>query len=232
MGVTPATPYIIKRDISHKTGIAILYSFNFGEPEKWSYIRDACNASDQETYGIPATALFVFDGTYWVRARDAGSLTDAETKGIPAYGLFVFDGTNWVRARGNITEGLIVSVNSIRTTPEKVLDSVSIAASGTEEFTITADIYSASIITVSATYNASATSGVRVRWLYSPDNILFDSPEDAIDEGNYKDLTFSAGETRTRTIIIPHLQPYIKVQVVNLDSSYSVTVTAWKTFMK
>jgi len=127
---------------------------------------------------------------------------------------------------------LKVLVNSVRTTPEKVLDSVSIAASGTEEFTITAGVYSASIITVSATYNASATSGVRVRWLYSPDNSLFDSPEDAIDEGNYKDLTFSAGETRTRTIIIPHLQPYVKVQIVNLDSSYGVTVTAWKTFMK
>ena len=35
---------------------------------------------------------------------------------------------------------LKVLVNSVRTTPEKVLDSVSIAASGTEEFTITADI--------------------------------------------------------------------------------------------
>jgi len=138
----------------------------------------------------------------------------------------------WKEVYDQNVKVLKVLVNSIRTTPEKVLDSISIAASGIEEFTITAGIYSASIITVSATYDASATSGVRVRWLYSPDNSLFDSPEDAIDEGNYKDLTFSAGATRTRTIIIPHLQPYIKVQVVNLDSSYSVVVTAWKTFMK
>jgi len=138
----------------------------------------------------------------------------------------------WKKVYDEEIKVLKVLVNSVRTTPEKVLDSVSIAASGTEGFTITAGVYSASIITVSATYNASATSGVRVKWLYSPDNSLFDSPEDAIDEGNYKDLTFSAGETRTRTIIIPHLQPYVKVQIVNLDSSYSVTVTAWKTFMK
>jgi len=178
------------------------------------------------------SGLFIFDETKWIKVKDVSALGDSETKGFPATGLFVFDGTNWIRARGNLTEGLIVSVNSIRTTPEKVFDSVSIAASGTEEFTITAGIYSASIITVSATYDASATSGVRVRWLYSPDNSLFDSPEDAEDEGNYKDLTFSAGETRTRTIVIPHLQPYVKVQVVNLDSSYSVTVTAWKIFMK
>jgi len=138
----------------------------------------------------------------------------------------------WKEVYDEEVKVLKVLVNSVRTIPEKVLNSVSIAASETEEFTITADIYSASIITISATYNASATNGVRVRWLYSPDNSLFDSPEDAIDEGNYKDLTFSAGATRIRTIIIPHLQPYVKVQIVNLDSNYGVTVTVWKTFMK
>jgi len=56
--------------------------------------------------------------------------------------------------------------------------------------------------------------------------------EDAEAQGNYEDLSFAAGATRVRTILIPLFQPYVKVQVVNLDSSYAVTVDAWKTLLR
>jgi len=119
--------------------------------------------------------------------------------------------------------------------PEKVTEQVftskSIAANSSADFTVSNE-YSAVVVTVKASYDASATAGVRVRWLYSPDNTNFDSPEDAEDAGNYEDLTFAAGATRQRTVPIPLLQKYTKVQIVNLDSSYAVTVDAWKTLMR
>ena len=122
----------------------------------------------------------------------------------------------------------------IRTTPVQELSSQSIVGGGTAEFTVDnteTDGFSALVVTVKATYNASATAGVRVRWLYSPDGSNFDSVEDAEDASNYEDLSFSAGATRIRTILIPIFMPYVKVQVVNLDSSYSVVVDAWRTLM-
>ena len=120
-----------------------------------------------------------------------------------------------------------------RATPSQVLSSESIAGGDTAEFTVSdGDGYSAVVVTVKAAYDASAADGVRVRWLYSPDNTNFDSVEDAEDEGNYVDLSFSAGATRVRTILIPLFQPYVKVQVVNLDTTYAVTVDAWRTLLR
>jgi hypothetical protein len=122
-----------------------------------------------------------------------------------------------------------------RVTPVQELSAESIAAGGTAEFTVDVaqtDGYSALVVTVKATYDANATQGVRVRWLYSPDGTNFDSVEDAEAQGNYEDLSFSAGATRVRTILIPLFQPYVKVQIVNLDTSYAVTVDAWRTLMR
>jgi len=125
------------------------------------------------------------------------------------------------------------ALKSTRATPEQVLTGQSIAAGDKAEFAVSnADGYSAVVVTVKASYDPSATAGVRVRWLYSPDNTNFDNPEDAEDQGNYEDLSFSAGETRVRTILIPLFQPYVKVQIVNLDSDYAVTVDAWKTLLR
>ena len=125
------------------------------------------------------------------------------------------------------------SLQPARSMPEQVLSGVSISAGGTQEFTVSdTDGYSAVVVTVKATYDASATAGVRVQWLYSPDGTNFDSVEDAEAEGNYVDLSFAAGETRQRTVLIPILQAYVKVQVVNLDTTYAVTVDAWSTLMR
>jgi len=120
-----------------------------------------------------------------------------------------------------------------RSTPVQVLSGETISPSDAAEFTVSdTDGYSAVVVTVKATYDASATAGIRVRWLYSPDGTNFDSVEDAEAQGNYEDLSFAEGATRTRTILIPLFQPYVKVQVVNLDSSYAVTVDVWKTLLR
>jgi len=122
-----------------------------------------------------------------------------------------------------------------RTTPAQVLTDKIIAAGVAEEFTVDAtqtDGFSALVVTVKASYDVNATQGVRVRWRYSPDGVNYDSVEDAEASGNYEDLTFSAGKTRTRTILIPLFMPYVRVQIVNLDSSFSVTVSAWTTLMR
>jgi len=124
-------------------------------------------------------------------------------------------------------------LGTTRATPTQQLSSQSISAGGTTEFTIDdTDGYSAIVVTVKATYDASATQGVRVRWLYSPDGTNFDSVEDAEAQGNYEDLSFAAGETRQRTVLVPIFLPYVKVQIVNLDTSYAVTVDAWTTLMR
>jgi len=114
---------------------------------------------------------------------------------------------------------------------EAVFSNKSISANSSEDFVVS-DEYSAVVVTVKASYDASATAGVRVRWLYSPDGSNFDSVQDAEDAGNYEDLTFSAGATRQRTVLIPLLQKYTKVQIVNLDSAVSVTVDVWKTLLR
>jgi len=113
------------------------------------------------------------------------------------------------------------------------LSSYSIEAGGMAEISKSGlSSYTAIVVTVKATYNANATAGVRVRWLYSPDGTSYDSPEDAEDAGNYEDLTFEAGKTRQRTILIPIYAPYVKIQIVNLDSSYAVTVDVWTILMR
>jgi len=120
-----------------------------------------------------------------------------------------------------------------REAPEKVLDAVSIGGGGLEEFIVmSTERYSALAVTVKATYDASAVAGVRVRWLYSPDGSNFDSPEDAESAGNYEDLTFEAGKTRQRTMLIPLFTPYVKVEIVNLDKVYPVIVDAWTTLLR
>jgi len=121
----------------------------------------------------------------------------------------------------------------VREEVEKVLDAVSVDAGASEAFTVESGAeHSALIVAVRATYDPAATAGVRVRWLYSPDGVDFDSPEDAEDAGNYEDLTFSAGVTRQRTVLIPLFKPYVRVQVVNRDPTYAVTVDGWRTLMR
>ena len=125
------------------------------------------------------------------------------------------------------------ALKPMRSTPTQDKSGVSIPANGTENIDKNnLDGYSAIVLTVKATYDANASNGLRVRWLYSPDGTNYDSPEDAEDVGNYEDLTFEKGKTRQRTIVIPILQPYVRIQLVNLDTGYAVTVDAWTTLIR
>jgi len=122
------------------------------------------------------------------------------------------------------------ALRPIRSTPTQRLSSQSISAGGTTEFTINntdTDGYTAIALTVKATYDTSATQGLKIRWLYSPDGSNFDTTDGADALGNSHDLTFSAGATVQETIKIPILQPYVKIQLENLDGTYAVTVDAW-----
>jgi len=115
------------------------------------------------------------------------------------------------------------STNTCQIFTQKIID-----ASGSASFVTQNECYSLAIITVKASYDSAASKGVRIRWLYSADGQDFDSPHDAEDAGNYEDLTFSAGSTRTRTCLIPLLQKFTKIEIINLDESYSVTVDVWR----
>jgi len=186
-----------------------------------------------------------------------GKITKVDTDNVKVVSEVAYDSTNdWKKVSvendsvGLAKESTLSSVLSqlditlsqlrdalrpIRSTPVQQLSSQSIDAGGVAEFTVDAsetDGFSGLVVTVKATYDSSATQGVRVRWVYSPDGTNFDTVEDAEDQNNYEDLTFTAGATRERTILIPIYQPYVKVQVVNLDTSYAVTVDAWSTLMR
>jgi hypothetical protein len=129
-----------------------------------------------------------------------------------------------------LDDSLKAWVTPLRAETAKVIDSLSIAPNSMLTFTDYSDIkYSAFVFSIRASYDPSATKGVRIRWLYSPDGTNWDSPEEAEDQGNYEDLTFLAGATRQRTIVVPILQPYVQLQLINLDPNYSVTVSVWET---
>jgi len=133
----------------------------------------------------------------------------------------------------DLQKALRIALAPVRTDPVKELDAVSIAGGDKAEFTVESKVdYSALLVGIKATYDPAATAGVRVRWLYSPDNANFDSEQDAEDAGNYEDLTFTAGETRQRTVLIPLFKPYVKVQIVNKDTTYAVIVTGWRTLLR
>jgi len=122
-----------------------------------------------------------------------------------------------------------------RTSPVQVLSSTTIVGGGSAEFVVGSnetDGYSAVVVTVKATYNSSASNGVRVMWLYSPDGTNYDSDEEAVNVGNYDDIGVNPGESRIKTILIPLFMPYVKIKVVNLDVNYQVTVDAWRVLMR
>jgi len=128
---------------------------------------------------------------------------------------------------------LLSGLQPARSEPEHVLESEAIPAGGKSEFVVSdANGFSAVVLAVKAVYDASATAGVRIRWLYSPNGSDYDSEDAAEAEGQYNDMAFSAGATKVETMLIPIFQPYVKVQVVNLDTSYPVTVDVWKTLLR
>jgi hypothetical protein len=109
----------------------------------------------------------------------------------------------------------------------KIIDGT-VAAGGTIEYVSDfSEVRKTLSLTVRATYNASATKGIRVYLLPSPDGSVFDSLEDAEAQGNYFDVAFAAGATKQATVPVVHSGMQMKVLIKNLDSSYSASVAAW-----
>jgi hypothetical protein len=120
----------------------------------------------------------------------------------------------------------------VRTKPEQIIKAYTLSPNETYNINMT-DLASAIavILFVRAIYTPQATAGIRVRWLYSPDGVHYDSPEEAEASGNYTDLGYVPGNSRQKTIIIPVLSPYLRIQIINKDPSNPTTIDVWSATM-
>lgn len=73
-------------------------------------------------------------------------------------------------------------------------------------------------------YDPSATAGIRVMWMYSPDGLKYDTDDDAVARGNYYDMSFAAGATRQTTIPVPALSRFVRIAIRNMDTTYRAVV--------
>ncbi len=132
------------------------------------------------------------------------------------------------------TDNLTFDANNflkVATQADKVtqqpLSAVSIAAASTQNADIVVPTGRSGIaVTLKATYDVSATAGVRLDALYSPDGTNYDT-----DTDDTYAHPFTAGTTKQKTYIIPAIHPYVRLAVVNLDASYAVTTDLWVTFV-
>ena len=123
---------------------------------------------------------------------------------------------------------LLSSIIPARGTVNQDLSSYSIAAGGSVDVDKnTENGWSSIVATLRVTYDASATDGVKMYWLYSPDGTNYDDEDDAEAQNNYIQPVFSAGQTKQVTVLIPILTPYIKIRIKNLDTNYAATVSLW-----
>jgi hypothetical protein len=74
-------------------------------------------------------------------------------------------------------------------------------------------------IEVNVTYNASATAGGRLLIYYSTDGANFDT-----DTNNFVTLPFASGTTKQQTFTFPAPSKYIKIEVINDDGTYALTI--------
>ena len=118
----------------------------------------------------------------------------------------------------------------VRAKPEQIIRAYNLPPNETYNINMT-DLASAIavILFVRVIYTPQATAGIRVRWLYSPDGVHYDSPEEAEASGNYTDLGYVPGNSRQKTIIIPVLSPYLRIQIINKDLSNPTTIDVWST---
>lgn len=117
---------------------------------------------------------------------------------------------------------------SVLSTPQQVLSGYSLGAGSSYDFVVSREeAFPAVVVAVRVAYSSSATAGVRVLWLYSPDGTNFDDEQDAIDQGNYEDIYLSPGSTVQRTILVPAIAPFTKIRIKNLDSSNAVALDVW-----
>jgi len=81
-------------------------------------------------------------------------------------------------------------------------------------------------ITLRAAYNTAATAGVRLSVYYSADGANWDTDTDEVYTH-----PFGAGETRQKTYLLGSVPLYVRIRVENLDTTYSVTINLWRSFV-
>jgi hypothetical protein len=114
--------------------------------------------------------------------------------------------------------------------PLLIINVSSIAAGGEAHNDIDTGKIKSAALTVSVTYGSTATSGVRVYILASPDNFTTVDSENTTDAFTYFEPSFSAGATRIKTVNLDLLPRYVRVLVRNLDSSVATgAVKVWLT---
>jgi hypothetical protein len=120
----------------------------------------------------------------------------------------------------------------VRTKPEQIITEYTLSPNEIYNISMNnLDTVTAIILFVKAEYTPYATAGIRIRWLYSPDGIHYDTPEEAEASGNYEDIGYVPGNSRQKTIIIPVLAPNLKIQFINLDTQNQVTISVWRALL-
>ena len=110
---------------------------------------------------------------------------------------------------------------------EQKLSSYSLAAGGSVNIDLTIPPgKSAFALIVKATYDASASAGIRIKIYWSPDGSNYDTDTDEV-----YDHPFEAGKTKQKTYIIHAVTPYVRVVIENLDSNYAVTLDTWVSYV-
>lgn len=112
-------------------------------------------------------------------------------------------------------------------TTEQKLSSYSLGAGASYNVDVTVPAGKTGVaVTLKAAYNVAATAGVTLNVLYSPDGTNYDTDTD----DSYA-LPFTAGATKQKTYVIAAIHPYIRLQVVNNDTSYGATIDMWVTYI-
>ena len=84
-------------------------------------------------------------------------------------GKDIIGSVDYEKIKEKIEEVIDTKLKPTRTTPIQDLSGASIAAGGVQNIDKSGlNDYAALVVIVKATYDASATAGVRVRWRYSP----------------------------------------------------------------
>jgi len=127
---------------------------------------------------------------------------------------------------GLVKETTLLSVGSERDLA-KPLSAYSITGGGTKDVDIEIPSKRVGVaILIKATYDAAATTGIRIEIYYSADGVSWDTDTDE------KHLhPFAAGEARQKTYILASVPTYIRIRIVNLDATYAVTIDLWRVFI-
>jgi len=193
---------ITKCDTDNVTVVSEVAYDSTNDWKKISIVNDAVGLATEST-------LSSIDSK--ITTCDTGNVTvtslPAITIGIDNVGL----------AKDSTLNTLINNQNKVIT---QLASSVTVTAgsSVTYDHTIP-DNHTGAVITIRVTYDASATAGATIKTYYSQDGTNFDT--EAVDS---VDLSFTAGATIQQSIIVAAPCNTLRIEVVNNDGSYDLTI--------